>query len=387
MNNLYKLKIEGFKSIRNQELEFAPLNVFIGGNGAGKSNLVSLFHFLRRIVDQELQTYTGEAGGANAILYFGRKRTEKISTRIEFRSGSDANIYEFILIPTDEDRFIFEKESTYYWATNRYDDPYLANSWKGHKEARITDEKNPVAAYVRSHLESYRIYHFHDTSPSALVKQTGDVADNRFLRPDAGNLAAFLYRLQQKQPDHFENIEDTIRQVAPFWGRFRLEPSLLNPDKIRLEWEEKGSDIYFNASALSDGTLRFICLSTLLLQPSLPSLILIDEPELGLHPASIQVLAGLLQSAATRTQLIVATQSVTLINQLQPEQVWIVDREDGQSVFRHLKSADMSEWLEKNIAPPPGIPEDRSWSTGNQTHRFGNITTRMPALQRLAFKA
>ncbi len=143
MNNLYKLKIEGFKSIKSQELEFAPLNVFIGGNGAGKSNLVSVFHFLRRIVDQELQTYTGEAGGANAILYFGRKKTDKLSMRIEFRPGSDANIYEFVLIPTDDDRFIFERENAYYWATDRFDATYLADSWKAHREARIIEEKNP----------------------------------------------------------------------------------------------------------------------------------------------------------------------------------------------------------------------------------------------------
>jgi predicted ATPase len=142
------------------------------------------------------------------------------------------------------------------------------------------------------------------------------------------------------------NIVETVRQVAPFLKRFKLEPSALNPDKIRLEWEENGSDTYFSAAALSDGTLRFICLATLLLQPIPPSIILIDEPELGLHPGAIQVLAGLLESAATRTQLIVATQSVTLINQLKPEHVWVVDREDGQSVFRHLKDVDMSSWLE-----------------------------------------
>jgi predicted ATPase len=346
MNNLSKLKIEGFKSIKSQELEFAPLNVFIGGNGAGKSNLVSVFHFLRKIVNQQLQTFTGEAGGANSILHFGRKKTKKLSLGIEFRAGNHANIYEFILLPTDDDRFIFDRERTYYCDTNKYKTPYSDDFWIGHSETRLNEAQKKIAAYIRSHLDSYRIYHFHDTSSSALVKQTGDVADNRFLRPDAGNLAAFLYRLQQKQPDHFQNIEDTVKQVAPFWGRFKLEPTLLNPDKIRLEWEEKGSDTYFNAAALSDGTLRFICLSTLLLQPTLPSLILIDEPELGLHPATIQVLAGLLQSAATRTQLIVATQSVTLINQLQPEHIWVVDREGGESKFRHLKSADMSEWLE-----------------------------------------
>ncbi len=346
MSNLNKLWIRGFKSIQDQELEFAPFNVFIGGNGAGKSNLIGVFNFLRRVVDQQLQNYTGEAGGANAILHFGRKKTENITIKIEFRSGSDANIYQFTLLPTDEDRFVFGTERPYYQATEQFDNPHLADSWSGHSEARITESKSRVAKYVHDHLESYRIYHFHDTSPSAPMKQTCDVADNRFLKSDAGNLAAFLYRLEKKQPDHFENIEDTIRQVAPFFHRFKLEPSLLNPDKIRLEWEEKGSDNYFGPAALSDGTVRFICLSTLLLQPDLPSLILIDEPELGLHPAAIQVLAGLLKSAASRTQLIVATQSVTLINQLEPEHVWVVDRENGQSVFRHLKSADMTAWLE-----------------------------------------
>jgi predicted ATPase len=178
------------------------------------------------------------------------------------------------------------------------------------------------------------------------MKQMGDVADNRFLRADSGNLAAFLYRLQEKEPDYFRNIEDTVRQIGPFFGGFKLAPSALNEEKIRLEWYERGSDTYFNASALSDGTLRFMCLATLLLQPMLPSLILIDEPELGLHPAAIQLLAGLLQSAATRTQLIVATQSVTLVNQLLPEHVWVVEREDGQSLFRQLQAADMSSWLE-----------------------------------------
>jgi predicted ATPase len=346
MSSLYELYIKGFKSIRDQKLEFAPLNVFIGGNGVGKSNLVSAFHLLRRIVDQQLQTYTGEAGGANGILHFGRKTTEELSMRVEFRADKNANIYEFILVPNDEDRFVFKDERMFYRDTGRYEKPHSAGLWAGHSEAKITDAPGRVAAYVRGHLESYRIYHFHDTSTSSPMKQTGDVADNRFFRPDASNLAPFLYMLQQKEPDHFQNIEDTVRQVAPFFRRFKLEPSLLNPDKIRLEWEEVGSDTYFGPAALSDGTLRFMCLATLLLQPSLPSLILIDEPELGLHPAAIQLLADLLQSAATRTQLIVATQSVTLINQLQPEHVWVAEREHGESVFRHLKSADMSAWLE-----------------------------------------
>jgi predicted ATPase len=177
------------------------------------------------------------------------------------------------------------------------------------------------------------------------MRVAGDVEDNRFLRPQAENLAPFLYWLQQKKPDHFATIQDTIRQIAPFFDEFRLAPSRLNEAKIRLEWKEKGSDTYFNAFALSDGTLRFICLATLLLQPELPVVVLLDEPELGLHPAAITLLADLLSSAATRTQVIVATQSVTLVNQFEPEQVWTVDREDNQSVFRRLSTQTMDAWL------------------------------------------
>ena len=137
-----------------------------------------------------------------------------------------------------------------------------------------------------------------------------------------------------------------MRQIAPFFERFNLEPSRLAPDKIRLEWKEKGNDAYFNASSFSDGTLRFLCLTTLLLQPQLPAVVLLDEPELGLHPAAVTLLADLLSSAATRTQIIVATQSVTLVNLFEPESVWTVDRADSQSVFRHLSQQDMSTWLD-----------------------------------------
>ncbi|MCI0447239.1 AAA family ATPase, partial [bacterium] len=224
---LHKILIKGFKSIREQELEFGALNVFIGGNGVGKSNLVGVFDFLSQVVRQRLQTFTGEAGGANTLLHFGRKKTEKMSLAVEFRSGKDANIYKFDLIPTAEDRFLFESETAYYWDTAQYSTPYNDDQWFGHSEAKLTDSARRVAKYVRSQLDSYRIYHFHDTSSSSAMKQTGDLADNRFLRPDAGNLAAFLYLLQQKWPQYFANIEDTVRQVAPFFGRLKLAPSEL----------------------------------------------------------------------------------------------------------------------------------------------------------------
>lgn len=344
---MHSIRIQGFKSIRDQRLELSPLNVFIGSNGAGKSNLISVFNFVSRLTSRELTLYTGQAGGANSILHFGRRRTPRLYVELVFREGTDENIYEFALVATDKDTFVFQDETIYYRDMRAYDKPYVDNSWSGHNEASISGSSSLVARHVRRHLESYRVYHFHDTSSEAPPKQTCDIEDNRFLRPDASNLAAFLYLLREKRPDSYHNIEDSVRQIAPFFKGFKLGPSALNPAKIRVEWEEIGSDTYFDASALSDGTLRFICLATLLLQPDLPPVVLVDEPELGLHPAAIQVLAAMLQSASTRAQLLVSTQSVTLINQMEPSQVWIVDREDGESKFNHLKGADMSAWLEE----------------------------------------
>jgi predicted ATPase len=336
MRTLETLTIRNFKSIRDQTLKLGPLNIFIGGNGAGKSNLIEVFRFLREIVEQRLSKYTAIKGGADSLLYFGRRQSPEMSFEVIFADGEITDGYGVRLLSTSDDNVFIATETA-------------AASDEGVFIKSATTEsglKNLEETRIRRDLESLRVYHFHDTSDVAAMKGTSDVDDNRFLRPQAENLAAFLYLLQERHPEHMANIQDAIRQIAPFFDQFRLAPLRLNPSKIRLEWKEKGSDMYFNASSLSDGTLRFICLATLLLQPDLPPLILLDEPELGLHPAAVTLLASLLSSASTSTQVLVATQSVTLVNQFEPEQVWAVDREDRQSVFRHLSRADMSGWLD-----------------------------------------
>lgn len=345
MRVLETIKIQNFKSIREQELALGPLNVFIGGNGAGKSNLIQVFRFLREIEQQNLATYS-LVRGADSLLYFGRKVSSFMEFYLRFGEGSYSNAYGIRLTPTDEGTLVVNHEMGYFHNRNTHSQPMKVVISSGSKEAAVRTNTERVAKYVRRDLENYRVYHFHDTSDSAPVKAMGALDDNRVLHPDASNLAAFLYLLQQTKPGHFRNIEDALRHIAPFFERFNLEPSRLAPDKIRLEWKEKGSDAYFNAASLSDGTLRFMCLATLLLQPELPPLILLDEPELGLHPAAVALLADLLSSAATRTQVLVATQSVTLVNQFEPEQVWTVERADGQSVFRHLAKQDLGAWLE-----------------------------------------
>jgi predicted ATPase len=345
MRTLERLTIKNFKSIREQILVLGPLNIFIGSNGSGKSNLIEVFQFLREIVNQNLAGYTGVKGGAETLLHFGRKRSPTMYFNLEFGEGNTSNAYEVQIMGTHEDSLVIFHETAYYHEKTKYPNPFHKAVSGYSIESKIQETDHICARQVMRDLDSYRVYHFHDTSNTAAVKGFCDVEDNRVLRPQAENLTAYLYWMQEKKPDHFASIQDTIRQMAPFFERFRLAPSKLNEGKIRLEWKEKGSDTYFNASSLSDGTLRFICLATLLLQPTLPAVVLLDEPELGLHPAAIALLADLLSSAATRTQVIAATQSVTLVNQFEPEQVWTVDREENQSVFRHLGQQDLSVWL------------------------------------------
>lgn len=346
MRRLKSLSVAGYKSIKEDTIELGALNVLIGGNGVGKSNLISVFKFLREIYDGNLQTYVA-INGANSLLHFGRKNTEAIKLKIGFEDiGTPyANFYRIELSPTNTDAFIFQEELTGFQNKSKYASPTWDLLQAGHSESVLSKSVAKVARYVSEDMASYRIYHFHDTSSGASVKQTQDLNDNRFLQIDAGNLAPYLYWMKQKHPDYLDAIQSIIRQVAPFFDRFELEPLKNNEEKLRLEWREKGSEQIFNAHQLSDGTLRFMCLATLLLQPEIPRMVLLDEPELGLHPAAIVLLAELLKEAARRTQLLVATQSVTLVNQLEQESVYVADRVNGATKIRSLEKEDLSHWL------------------------------------------
>jgi predicted ATPase len=207
-------------------------------------------------------------------------------------------------------------------------------------------------------VSTWRVYHFHDTGPNAPPKQACDVNDNEQLRPNAGNIAAFLYLMREQNEQNYALIRRTVQRIFPRFNDFALRPNPHNEDTIRLEWREKGSDYRFQPHQLSDGTLRFICLATLLLQPNPPTTIIVDEPELGLHPRALGVLAGLVRSAAAKSQVIMTTQSVTLLNQFSPEDVVVIDREEetdngavgesrAKSVFRRLSDdEELDAWLE-----------------------------------------
>jgi predicted ATPase len=194
--------------------------------------------------------------------------------------------------------------------------------------------------------KSFKIYHFHDTSFNSKMKIPCNISDNKMLREDGSNLASFLYYLKNNCEQEFKIIEAVIKSIAPFFEKFDLEPDKNNKNQIQLEWKEINSDMYLNAHNFSDGTLRFIALTTLLLQPQPPKIIIIDEPELGLHPFALNKLASMIKVASNKSQIIVSTQSVNLINNFDAENIIVVDRKDNQSVFCRLKQNELKTWLE-----------------------------------------
>ena len=336
--SLDRLVLKGYKSTKHLELELRPINLLIGANGAGKSNFINLFKFLAKILDSQLQISVGKAGGPDELLHYGRKNTPEMLC--EFYFGN--NGYKFALQATEDNRLIFSNECLWW---NMQGD---RNNSSGHFETEIENKRTSrIYNFVVPFIRNWRVYHFHDTSESAKMKQYHNIHDNEYFRDDASNLAAFLYRLRNNNPSSYKRIVKTIRLVAPFFGDFNLRPSPNNKDKIQLEWNEEHHDEPFTASHLSDGTLRFICLATVLLQPEeyKPKSILIDEPELGLHPYAIKVLGSLIKQATTESQLILSTQSVELVNEFEANDIIAVDREDGSSVFKRIDADKLNEWI------------------------------------------
>ena len=337
---LDKLTLRGYKSIKQlEDFQFRNLNVLIGANGAGKSNFLSLFRLMAALAEGNLQIYVQKQGGPDALLFGGRKRTAQVEAEFRF----DETGYFITLEPTADSRLIFEREEAYFIRRN----PPNKLLGTAHQEAKLLQDTSPLTAHVLSALQSWRLYHFHDTGDTAAVKQPHSSNDNLRLKVDAANLAAFLMRLSKDFPSEYKRIVETIRLAAPFFSDFVIRDPL--PQTVELEWTQQGDpDTPYRAHVLSDGTLRFICLTTLLLQPTAlqPDTILIDEPELGLHPYAINLLAEMLKQAAGPKQVIVSTQSVELLDNFAPEDIIVTNREDGASTFKRLDGEALKDWLE-----------------------------------------
>ena len=313
---LKKLSIHGFKSIEKlQDFAIENLTVLIGANGAGKSNFVDFFRMLRALADEAFQSFVNAQGGGDGLLFLGPKRTPQISAHLEFGQNS----YSFVLEPTAGGTLQVKEERVSYIPSgsgSSLSRGAMESALKGNRSVQSPHWDVPgVPHYVYAAVSNWTVYHFHDTSSLALMRRDQAVRDWARFRHDASNIASFLLNLQNEQAESYTLIRDTVRLIAPYFDDFQLRPQTRGGDEqVRLEWLQKGSDFPFQPNQLSDGTIRFICLATALLQPNPPATIVIDEPELGLHPFALALLAGLIKSASERTQVILSTQSPNLLD-------------------------------------------------------------------------
>ncbi|HAI70419.1 MAG TPA: hypothetical protein DCM38_13410 [Gammaproteobacteria bacterium] len=340
--HLQGISVKGYKSIQSLDLKMRDINILIGANGAGKSNFISLFTFLNQLFQGRLRTYVEQQGFANTFFHFGAKQTPRLGIKLAFENNS----YQVVFVHSaNDDALIFEEESC----------TLMDSSWpiKGKLgESGLLSQADANHSLAQKNIQKYlkncRVYHFHDTSASAGFKQANELSASDYLYPDAKNLAPFLYRLRQDYPQTYQEIISSIQTVAPFFHDFYLEPrGAVGEEKILLKWLHRNHDDIFSANQLSDGTARFICLTTLFLQPQewRSNTLILDEPELGLHPASLEVLAEMIKSVAKENQVICATQSVSFANLFAPEDFIVVDQERGVSTFKRLEQSGLDHWL------------------------------------------
>ncbi len=349
-NRLDAITLKGFKTIQElKDFNPRPLTVLIGPNGAGKSNFISFFRMMSKALEDQtsLQFYVSQQGGASTLLHDGPDETQEIEAELTIKTDAGEDQYAQYAF-----RLFYAAGDILVFADEQYAVPGRGHSWGsvgvgGHRSPKIIDQagQEESARVVLDLLQKIVVYQFHNTSDTARIRRKWGTYDNRWLKADAANIAPFLLRLKEDDNRCYQRIVDTIRLILPFFSDFVLEP---RHEHLLLNWRERNSDRVFSVSQASDGMLRVLSLVTLLLQPErdLPDVLILDEPELGLHPYAINIVGGLISAASTKVQVIVATQSTALVDCFEPEDIVIVEREGRGSTFRQLNAEALEEWLE-----------------------------------------
>lgn len=351
---IQNLTIENFKSIKRlQNFELHNINILIGSNGAGKSNFLSFFSLLKNIIDTKLVDYVHKQGGADSILTYGKKYSDYLAFNIDFEHVDKfCPRWEFKLSWTNDNK-LYISEANIYETGIRALRTYPSFSEINLRDVEIPEHDNGALKLIKDtalRIAKVTQYHFHDVSDSSPIKSSCDLVNNAKLLPDGKNIAPFLYRLKIDYPDSYQMIIHIIKSIIPDFDDFYFGDDLKNDVNVSLRWINKNDlDSVYHPSRLSDGSLRFICLATVLLQPMelMPEIVIIDEPELGLHPQALALVASLVQRLSMQRQFIIATQSSSFIDMFDASDIIVVDKEkDGTSTFTRLDEKKLSHWLD-----------------------------------------
>jgi predicted ATPase len=349
---LTNVRIKGFKSISDQLIDLGKINILIGANGAGKSNFISFFKMMNQMISGKLQLFIGISGGADSLLFYASKQTTQIKSEISFTDQKSSCLYTYKnqLIQTSQDTLIFNNESLLSLEPGNLSKNLWEASDSGYKESMLSENtENQLCQKFKQIMGQCKYFQFHDTSETAKIKRNVYINDNIELHSDAGNLAAILYTLKHVNTSYYKRIVSTLQQIMPFFGDFVLEKNKLNKHQIMLNWKESRSDLIFGPYQLSDGSLRVMALVTLLMQAEedMPETIIIDEPELGLHPHAIETIVSLIRYASRYSQIIIATQSSEMLDYFDLDEIIITDRADQQTIFKRLDENKLKEWIKE----------------------------------------
>ena len=355
MHSLETLSLRGFRSIKELDnFTLGPITVLVGANGSGKSNLIGFFRMMNAVMQGGLQQFVEVEGKASTLLHYGPDHTRFLNGSLTFRSDSGLNTYQFEQTFARVDRLIFVSEEVRFLREENAVSQVIPIENHQPAESELSRDLNATTqrtqTFIKRFLNKVRVFHFHDTSITSRMRNYCDTNDSPYLRTNGGNLAAVLLRLKNEFPGNYRRVVAGVNTVFPELKDFHFESTAANGSGLLLRWRPTSNPTeVFGPAHLSDGTLRMIALVTLfnLPEPMAPWMIILDEPELGLHPAAEAYLASLIRSAATQTQVLLSTQSATLVDHFKPVEIVVTEMHEGASTFKRLDQEKLSHWLKR----------------------------------------
>ena len=338
LERIESVHIKGFRSLADVRLDRIPNPmVLLGTNGAGKSNVLRFFEMLKEMAHLRLGEFTLRQGGSDDQLFGGARLTQRIEATVFFRTTLGRSRVMFVLQHAHPDQMTITGEQfrSLDPEDSENDAVYLFFDQPVGYESAFVQESGSSTADMRLRkaaglLADCAHYQFHDTSDCAPVKTRWDVEDNHRLLGHGGNLASVLLSLQKNEARRFDLICKQIALVVPDFNGFQ---NVEHYGKTILRWRSKATGKTIGAHLTSDGSLRCFQLVTLLNLPDalLPRIVLLDEPELGLHPAAVALISQMVKSLAGRRQVIVATQSPHFVDAFGLKEVVVLELRDGRT--------------------------------------------------------
>ncbi|TVR94571.1 MAG: DUF2813 domain-containing protein, partial [Spirochaetaceae bacterium] len=364
MYKINRARISGFRRMLDVDLRIRPLMVLIGANGVGKTSFLDAFSLLSASASETLNSTISDLGGLTSLLTRGK--SEDVSFLVDMEIPGHEPL-EYTLTLTSKGAGYSISAEVLSQRREGYEHPFkhIESTENDIRYYEIDEGKllrpdwqhNPletslsqVPKMFRQPEELRRIlatatqYHVLDVGPRAPVKMPQPMKPATLPGPQGEDLVPYLYYLRESERNRFDVIIDTLRTAFPDFEELNFPP--VSAGVLAMTWKDRNFEKPLYMNELSEGTLRFLWLVSLLQSPNLSMVTMIDEPEVSLHPELLELLSDLMREAATRTQLIVATHSDRLVRFMRPEEVVVMDvGDDGSTTATWADSLDLDRWL------------------------------------------